>query len=155
MLYKTFRSLFEILFEMRLFNQSINFIADFCPHLGSFCYFSHYVSAKFHLWPSSSAEPRPRVGMLSLVTVSPVITAFHSCCLLYHVFDQVTLWPALGRNWNRYNLTNLTWNRWNSTPLSAAPVIRCANNCIYKTKKSNLKRPSGPVAQRIEAFSPL
>ena len=38
--------------------------------------------------------PRPRIGMLSLVTVSPVITAFHSCCLSHHVFDQVNLWPA-------------------------------------------------------------
>ena len=38
--------------------------------------------------------PRPQIGMLSLVTVSPVITAFHSCCLSYHVFDQVNLWPA-------------------------------------------------------------
>ena len=32
--------------------------------------------------------------MLSLVTVSPVITAFHSCCLSHHVFDQVNIWPA-------------------------------------------------------------
>ena len=32
--------------------------------------------------------------MLSLVTVSRVITAFHSCCLSHHVFDQVNLWPA-------------------------------------------------------------
>ena len=32
--------------------------------------------------------------MLSLVTVSPVITAFHSCCLSHYVFDQVNLWPA-------------------------------------------------------------
>ena len=32
--------------------------------------------------------------MLSLVTVSPVITAFYSCCLSHHVFDQVNLWPA-------------------------------------------------------------
>ena len=32
--------------------------------------------------------------MLSLVSVSPVITAFHSCCLSHHVFDQVNLWPA-------------------------------------------------------------
>ena len=32
--------------------------------------------------------------MLSFVTVSPVITAFHSCCLSHHVFDQVNLWPA-------------------------------------------------------------
>ena len=63
------------------------FIAEFCPHLGSFlCYFFfHYDSAKFHLWPSSGDLPRPRIGMLSLVTVSPVITAFHSCCLSQHV----------------------------------------------------------------------
>ena len=31
--------------------------------------------------------------MLSLVTISPVITAFHSCRLSHHVFDQVNLWP--------------------------------------------------------------
>ena len=46
-------SLLGILFEMRFLNLSINSIVDFCPHLGSFCCFSHYVSAKFHLWPSS------------------------------------------------------------------------------------------------------
>ena len=57
-------------------------------------FFFHYVSANFHLWPSSGDLPRPRIGMRSLVTVSPVITAFHSCCLLHHVFDQVNLWPA-------------------------------------------------------------
>ena len=38
--------------------------------------------------------PRPWIGMLTLVTVSPVITALHSCCLSHHVFDQVNLWPA-------------------------------------------------------------
>ena len=38
--------------------------------------------------------PWPRIGMMSLVTVSPVITAFHSCCLSHHVFEQVNLWPA-------------------------------------------------------------
>ena len=58
-----------------LYNLSINFIADFCPHFGSFCCLSHNVSAKFHLWPSSGNKPRPRIGMLSLVTVSPVIAA--------------------------------------------------------------------------------
>ena len=77
-------------FEMRLLNLRINFlfIADFCPHLGIFlyifcvcCFFFHYVSAKLHLWPSSGDLPRPRIGMTSLVTVSPVITAFDSCCL--------------------------------------------------------------------------
>ena len=37
----------------------INFylLQTFCPHLGSFfcvcCFFFHYVSAKYHLWPSS------------------------------------------------------------------------------------------------------
>ena len=68
----------------------------FWPHLGRFflcCFFFHYVSAKFHLWPSSGDLPWPRIGMLSLVTVSPVYTAFHSCCLSHHVFDQVNLWP--------------------------------------------------------------
>ena len=58
------------------------------------CSFFHYVSAKFHLWPSSGDLQRPRIGMLSLVTVSPVITAFHSCCLSHHVFDQVNLCPV-------------------------------------------------------------
>ena len=64
---------------------------------------------QIHLWPSSGDLPRPRIGMLSLVTVSPVITAFHSCCLSHHVF-----WPSkpragLGRIWNRYLLTILTF----------------------------------------------
>ena len=68
----------------------------FCPHLGRFlCSFFFYnVSAQFHLWPSSGDLPRPRIGMLSFVTVSPVITAFHSFCLLHHVFNQVNFWPA-------------------------------------------------------------
>ena len=60
--------------------------------------------------------PRPRIGMLSLVTVSPVITAFHSRCLSHHVF-----WPSKPLIWNHYLLTMLTWNRRDSTPLSAAP----------------------------------
>ena len=85
-------------FEMRLLNLRINFylLRTFCPHLGSFCVVSsfHYVSAKFHLWPSSGDLPRPWIGMMSLVTVSPVITAFHSCCLSHHVFDRVNLWPT-------------------------------------------------------------
>ena len=42
---------------MKLLNLRINFylLRTFCPHLGSFlcCFFFHYVSAKFHLWPSS------------------------------------------------------------------------------------------------------
>ena len=85
-------------FEMRLLNLRIIFylLRTFCPHLGSFRvdFFFHYVSAKLHLWPSSGDLPRPRIGMMSLVTVFPVITLFHSCCLSHHVFDQVNLWPA-------------------------------------------------------------
>ena len=86
--------------------------------------------------------PRPQIGMLSLITVSPVITAFHSCCLSHRVFDQVNLWP--GRIWNRYLLTMLTRNRRDSTPLSAAPranlvffmltslLSSCSNYILYK-----------------------
>ena len=83
---------------MRILHLRINFylLRTFCPYLGSFlcCFFFHYVSAKFHLWPSSGDLPRPRIGMLSLITVPPVITAFHSCCLSHHIFDQVNLWSA-------------------------------------------------------------
>ena len=58
-------------------------------------YTSHRPWSKLLIvWPSSGDLPRPRIGMLSLVTVSPVITAFHSCCLSHHSFDQVNLWPA-------------------------------------------------------------
>ena len=93
----------------------IYLLRTFPPHLGSFlcCFFFQVIL------------PRPRIGMLSLVTVSPVITAFHSCCLSYHVFFFF-LWPSipladLDKIWNRYLLTMLTWNRRDSPPLSAAP----------------------------------
>ena len=63
-------------FEMRLLNLRINFylLLTFCPHLGSFFFFFHCVSAKLHLWSSSGDLPRPWIETLSLVTVSPVIT---------------------------------------------------------------------------------
>ena len=117
-------------FEMRLLNLRINFylLRTFCPHLGSFflvyfvcCFFFHYVSAKFHLWLSSGDLPRPRIGMMYLVTVFPVITAFHSCCLSHHVFWPSKPLAGLGSIWNRYLLTMLTWNRRDSMALSAAP----------------------------------
>ena len=92
-------------FEMRLFNLRINFFI-YCGLfvlilVGVFCIvsFFHYVSAKFHLWPSSGDLPRPRIGMLRLVTVSPVITAFHSCCLSRHVFlldQKIHPWLPFG-----------------------------------------------------------
>ena len=60
-----------------------------------FCVVSSFITFRPNsLWPSSGDLPRPRIGMLSLVIVSPVITAFHSCCLSHHIFDQVNLWPA-------------------------------------------------------------
>ena len=108
---------------MRLFRLScsliqwINFylLRTFCPHLGSFFwggFFFYYVSVKFHHWPSSGDLPRPRTGMLSLVTVSPVITAFHSCCLSHNVFDQVNLWPASGPVAQRIEALSLYGSRW-------------------------------------------
>ena len=63
------------------------------PHVGSFCVVSTFTTFQPN-FTSSGDLPRPRIGMLSLVTVSPVITAFHSCCLSHHVFDQVNLWPG-------------------------------------------------------------
>ena len=108
---KIYLSLIGIIFEMRLLNLRINsyLLRTFFPHLGSFlcCLFFHYVLAKFHLWPSSGDLPQPRIGMLSFVTVYPVITD-----------------PTL------------------------EDQIR-----IYKTKKSILDRPLGPMAQRIETLS--
>ena len=100
---------------MRLLNMRINFylLQTFCPHIGNFFFVSsHDVSAKIHLWPSLG--DRSRIGMLSLVTVSPEITAFHSCCLSPHVFDQVNLWVGT-------ETAMLTWNRRDSTPQSATP----------------------------------
>ena len=74
--------------------------------------------------------------MLSLVTVSPVITAFHSCCLSHHVFDQQNLLPAwIGIE----TMTMLTWNHRDSTSLSAAP--RARKSAINKKINSHIKKP--------------
>ena len=97
------------------FNLRINFylLRTFTTHLGSFC-----VVSSFNTFRPNFTSGHLRIGMLSLVTVSPVITA-----LLY---IAPRFWPSkplagLGRIWNRYLLTMLTWNRRDSTPLSAAP----------------------------------
>ena len=86
---------------MRLLNLRINFylLRTFCPHLGSFCVVSSFTTFRPNFTSGLLKViffflPRPRIGMPSLVTVYPVITAFHSCCLSHHVFDQVNLWPA-------------------------------------------------------------
>ena len=77
----------------------INFylLRTFCPHLGSFFFFFFFFTTFRTNFTSGLLQmilPRPRIGMMSLVTVFPVITAFHSCCLSHLVFDQVNLWPA-------------------------------------------------------------
>ena len=65
-------------FEMRFLNLRINFYLSrtFCPHLGSFCVVSSFTTFRpnFTSGLLQVILPRPRIGMLSLVTVSPVIT---------------------------------------------------------------------------------
>ena len=97
---------------MRLLNLRINFylLRTFCPHLGSFCVVSPFTTFRPNFTSSllQAILPRPRIGMLSLVTVSPVITAFHCCCLIAPCFWSSKPLAGLGRIWNRYLLTMLT-----------------------------------------------
>ena len=74
----------------------LNLLQTFPPHLSSFCVVSSFTTFRpnFTSGLLQVILQRPRIGMLSLVTVSPVITAFHSCCLSHHVFDQVNLWQT-------------------------------------------------------------
>ena len=71
-------------------------LRTFFPHLGNFCVVPSFTTFRpnFTSGLLQVILSRPRIGMMSLVTVSPVITAFHSCCLSHLVFDQVNLWPA-------------------------------------------------------------
>ena len=93
--------------------------------------------------------------MLSLVTISPVVTAFHSCCLSHHIFWPSKPLAGLGRIWNRYRLTMLTWNRRDSTPLSAVPRAPKGNqgwiSCVDKVllsdgEKKLFKQNSGLIS---------
>ena len=56
-------------------------LRTFCPHLGSFCVVSSFTTFRpnFTSGLLQVILPRPQIGMLSLVTVSPVITAFGVC----------------------------------------------------------------------------
>ena len=74
-------------------------LQTFCPHLGSFFFFVLFLlSLRFgQISPLAFFRwflLQPRIGMMSLVTIFPVITAFHSCCLSHYIFDQVNLWLA-------------------------------------------------------------
>ena len=136
------------------------------------CFFFHYVSAKFHLWPSSGDLPRPRIGMLSLVTVSLVVSAFHSKPLagLGRIWNRYLLtmltWnrrdstpskplAGLGRIWNRYLLTMLTWNRRDSTPLSAAQRAPKGDQewIFWSYKSLSGLRESGPYRIFVLVFN--
>ena len=64
-------------FEMRLLNLRINFylLQTFCRHLGSFVLFLLSLCfGQISPLAFSGDFPRPRIGMLSLVIVSPVST---------------------------------------------------------------------------------
>ena len=85
------------------------------------CFFFHYVSAKFHLWPSSGdfTATSDRNAESCNLSITP------------------RFWPSkplagLGRIWNRYLLTMLTWNRRDSTPLSAAPRATKGDQQLWK-----------------------
>ena len=73
-----------------------HWLRTICPHLGIFYVVSFFTTFRpnFTSGLLQMILPRPRIGMLSLVPVSPVITATHSCCQSHHIFDQVNLWPA-------------------------------------------------------------
>ena len=96
----------------KLVRINLYLLRTFPPHLGSFCVVSSFTTFRPHFTSGllQVILPRPRIGMLSLVTVSPVITAFHSCCLSHHVFDQT--WP--------------TWVGFETTIFWLNASIRCA-----------------------------
>ena len=71
-------------------------LRTFCPHLGSFfCFFFVSSSLRF-----SQISPLTVLRWLTMTSdrnaesCNPVITAFYSCCLSHHIFDQVNLWLA-------------------------------------------------------------
>ena len=71
----------------------IHLLRTFCPHLGSFCVvssslrFGQISPLTFFRWLTTTSDRNAES-----CKGSPVITAFHSCCLSHHVFDQVNLW---------------------------------------------------------------
>ena len=69
--------------------------------------------------------------------VSPVISAFHSCCLSHHLFWPSKTLAGLGRNWNCYLLTKLTWNGSNES-LFCISVFKYAQ--IHKRNNNFLKK---------------
>ena len=88
------------------FKINFYFLGTFCRHLCSFCVVFSFTTFRSNFTSGllQVILPRLRIGMPSLVTVSSVITAFHSCCLSHHLFDQVNLsYPkkARGEIWSK------------------------------------------------------
>ena len=128
-------------FSCSLFFLRISFylLRTFCPHLGRVflcCFFFHYVSAKFHLWPSSGDLLRPWIGMLSLVTVSPVITAFRSCCLSHHWRRPEV---KFGRNVVKEETTQKKKKKKKKKTTKMRKKVRNKWNINSQIKKSHLK----------------
>ena len=92
-----FKCVISFSYNIMLLRINFYLLRTFCPHLGSlfFCVVSSFTTFRpnFTFGLLQVILWRPWIGMMSLVTVSPVITDFHSC-LSHHVFDQVNLWPA-------------------------------------------------------------
>ena len=110
-------SLLGILFEMRLHNLRINFIAEFCPHLGSFLLFSslrfgqisrlqdsaflsevavnHLKTARGETWPKrieKNNKKLPRWGQKSAIKLILWMSQF---CISFRV-------DSLGKSMNRF-----------------------------------------------------
>ena len=117
----------------------------FCPHLGScFCVVSSFTT----FWPNFTSGllqvilPRPRIGMLSLLTVSLVIAAFHSCCLSHHVlwlWSIAPLWKAVitGNTVIKISIPirgrgKITWRK---------PEVNFGRNVVKKETAQKKKKP--------------
>ena len=74
----------------------MDFLSSSCYFL-FVCFLFHYVSAKFHLWPSSGDLARPRIGIMSLVTVSKwfLLKTITNCTFLYFRLCALSLAQCL------------------------------------------------------------
>ena len=72
-------------------------LRTFCPHLGSFlcCFFFHYVSAKFHLWPSSGDLPTVPGEHCQKIVVSNPTQAGQRFTWSKTWCDRQQLWKAV------------------------------------------------------------
>ena len=118
----------------------------FCPHLGSFCVVSSFTKFRpnFTFGLLQVILPRPRIGMLSLVTVSPVITVFHSCCLLHHV----TIVDKTKPNHTKQVIfaDNLFWESDVKISLKIAVSYQSVKKNLYRINESYILRQAIEVS---------